>query len=55
MLNMIENHKIYGIDKAVRRKKNVLEHVILRAFDMHKLKNMKFCLKKIENLKKYFR
>ncbi len=52
---MIENYKVLGYDKTVKKKTDTLESVILRGFEMHKMKKMKFHLKKIENLKKYFR
>lgn len=52
---MIQNFKILGYDKTINKKKNILESIVKRAFEMHHLKKIKVYLKKIENFKKYFR
>jgi hypothetical protein len=55
LILMIENHKILGYDKTVKKGGDALGPVILRAIEMHRMKKMKFYLKRIQNLKKYFR
>jgi len=44
---MIQNFKILGYDKTVNKKKNILESVIKRAFEMRHMKKIKVQLNKI--------